>query len=74
MLLRGTPDRFSDATLADSLREALAAQHVIVPPITVQRVNAIPLRTSGKAPLVVARQPVLDAPKEETYAHATNPH
>lgn len=36
----------------DRLQQSLIAQSVVVPPIMVQRVSAIPRSISGKAPLI----------------------
>lgn len=55
VLLSRVRDGFADATLADALRQALAAQGAIVPPITVRRVPAIPQTAAGKAPLIKAK-------------------
>lgn len=52
VLLSSVRDAFPDETLVDELRQALANQGVVVPPIIVQRVEAIPKGASGKAPLI----------------------
>jgi hypothetical protein len=57
VLLAGAPERFSDEELGRTLRQALAAQAVIVPPITVRWVEAIPRATLGKAPLIRSNVP-----------------
>ncbi len=40
--------------LADAIRATLAAQDVVVPPIAVEHVEAIPRGPTGKAPLVIS--------------------
>ena len=57
VLLSGARDGLVDATLVDSLRQALTAQDVHVSSIQVQRVSAIPKTTSGKTPLIKAYRP-----------------
>lgn len=57
ILLSGTPEGFSDERLADDLRRALAAEGVLVPPIRVRRVPAIPRSATGKAPLIKSNLP-----------------
>lgn len=57
VLLAGAPDSFSDEELGQKLRQALAAQAVVVPPITVRRVEAIPRAALGKAPLIKSSVP-----------------
>jgi phenylacetate-coenzyme A ligase PaaK-like adenylate-forming protein len=52
VLLSGVREGFADATLVDSLRRELEALGVIVPPVNVQRVSAIPRLPAGKAPLI----------------------
>lgn len=52
VLLAGPPGNFSDDELIQKLQTALAAQGVVVPPITVRRVEAIPRAALGKAPLI----------------------
>ncbi len=53
VLLSGASEGL-EATLLDALRQALAAQGAIVPPIRIQHVTAIPRSASGKAPLIVS--------------------
>jgi hypothetical protein len=48
-LVRGS---FSDELLVGKLERALATQDIIVPSVTVQRLEAIPKGASGKAPLI----------------------
>ncbi len=55
VLLSGASENLNEATLLDTLRQALAAQGVIVPPIRIQRVTAIPRNANGKAPLIVSK-------------------
>ena len=45
---------FEDEALADSLRQALTEQRVLVPGVEVQRVTTIPKTAAGKAPLIKA--------------------
>lgn len=52
VLLSNVRDSFSAAELAEALRQALAAQGAAVPPVTVERVPAIPRSAGGKAPLI----------------------
>ncbi len=54
VLLSGGLNGANDSTLVDALTHGLAAQNVIVPPISVQHVNAIPKNATGKAPLIKA--------------------
>jgi putative adenylate-forming enzyme len=54
VLLSGARDSLNEATLLDTLQQALAAQGVIVPPIHIQRVVSIPRSANGKAPLIVS--------------------
>ncbi len=54
VLLSGASESLNEATLLDALHQALAAQGVMVPPIRLQRVAAIPRNASGKAPLIVS--------------------
>ncbi|MEK7786981.1 MAG: phenylacetate--CoA ligase family protein, partial [Chloroflexota bacterium] len=57
VLLSGARDGLVEASLVDSLRQALTAQDVHVSSIQVQRVSVIPKTTSGKAPLIKAYRP-----------------
>jgi putative adenylate-forming enzyme len=57
VLLSGVREGFADATLIDSLRQELAAQGAIVPPVEVRRVPNIPRTTVGKAPLIKSYVP-----------------
>ncbi|MEO8612433.1 MAG: phenylacetate--CoA ligase family protein [Chloroflexota bacterium] len=52
LLLSGLRESFEDDTLVSQFRQALTQQGVILPPITVQRVAAIPKGAGGKAPLI----------------------
>ncbi len=54
VLLSGGLNGANDSTLVDALTHGLAAQNVVVPPISVQHVNAIPKNATGKAPLIKA--------------------
>jgi putative adenylate-forming enzyme len=54
VLLSGATDSLNEATLLDTLQQALAAQGVIVPPIHIQRVVSIPRSANGKTPLIVS--------------------
>jgi phenylacetate-coenzyme A ligase PaaK-like adenylate-forming protein len=57
ILLAGAPEGFSDERLADELRRALAAEGVIVPPVSIKHVTAIPRSATGKAPLIKSNLP-----------------
>lgn len=57
VLLAGAPGNLSDEELRQKLRQALGAQGVAVPPITVRRVEAIPRAALGKAPLIKSNVP-----------------
>jgi putative adenylate-forming enzyme len=57
VLLSGVRDGFTDEVLIDRLQQALTAQGVVVPPINVQRVAAIPRGATGKAPLIKSNLP-----------------
>lgn len=46
------PDGVKDAAVVDALRGALAVQNVLVPRISVQRVETIPKNATGKTPLI----------------------
>jgi phenylacetate-CoA ligase len=61
VLLSGVQAGLNEETLLEALRQALAEQGVIVPPIHIQRVAAIPRNASGKAPLIVSRISQTDA-------------
>jgi phenylacetate-coenzyme A ligase PaaK-like adenylate-forming protein len=52
VLLSGERGEFGDEMLADTLRQALAEQGVIIPHVEVQRVESIPKTAAGKAPLI----------------------
>ncbi len=52
VLLSGVRGAFEDEALADSLRQALTEQGVLVPGVEVQRVESIPKTAAGKAPLI----------------------
>jgi phenylacetate-CoA ligase len=54
VLLSGVPASFADDTLVRSLGQELTAQGVLVPPIQIQHVAAIPKNIAGKAPLIKA--------------------
>ena len=54
VLLSGARDSLNEATLLDTLQQALAAQGVIIPSIHIQRVVSIPRSANGKAPLIVS--------------------
>jgi phenylacetate-CoA ligase len=57
VLLSGVREGFADATLVNSLRRELEAQGVVVPPVEIRWVRAIPRTTAGKAPLIKAEGP-----------------
>lgn len=52
VLLVGVREGFEDEQLAETIRQALADQGIIVPLVAVQRVAAIPRSATGKAPLI----------------------
>jgi putative adenylate-forming enzyme len=52
LLLSGPRGTLSDDTIVEKLRQELSAQGVVVPPMTVERVPAIPKGAGGKAPLI----------------------
>jgi putative adenylate-forming enzyme len=54
VLLSGAWESLNEATLLVALRQALAGQGVIVPPIRIQQVGAIPRNANGKAPMIVS--------------------
>lgn len=54
VLLSGASEGLEETTLLDALRQALAGQGAIVPPIRIQRVTAVPRNANGKAPLIVS--------------------
>jgi putative adenylate-forming enzyme len=56
VLLSGVRDDLTDESLANTLRQALAAQGARAPRIQIRRVPAIPKNVSGKAPLIKAYQ------------------
>jgi phenylacetate-CoA ligase len=57
VLISGVREGFAEGTLIDSLRQELAAQGAIVPPVKVRRVPNIPRTTVGKAPLIKSNVP-----------------
>jgi len=57
VLLSGVSESLNEATLLDALRQALAAQGAVVPPMRIQHVAAIPRNASGKVPLIVSHIP-----------------
>lgn len=54
VLLAGVQNGLNDHLFVDALDRSLAKQGAVAPPITVQRVQAIPKTTAGKAPLIRA--------------------
>jgi phenylacetate-CoA ligase len=52
VLLSGVRGELDDAALAETVRQALAKQEVVIPPVGVQRVTSIPKSATGKAPLI----------------------
>lgn len=52
LLLSGLRETFDDEALVRQLRNALTQQGIVVPPIAVQQVAAIPKGAGGKAPLI----------------------
>ncbi len=57
VLLSGVRGEFRDEVLAETLRQALSEQGAIVPRIELQRVESIPKRAAGKAPLIKSNLP-----------------
>lgn len=55
VLLSGLREDKAPKRLVDALRQALAAQGAVVPPIEVRVVSAIPRTASGKAPLITSK-------------------
>ena len=56
VLVSDASARLVDASLVDALTQALVAQGVSIPPVTVQHVATIPKTAAGKAPLIKANQ------------------
>ncbi len=54
VLLAGVQNGLNDHLFVDALDRSLAEQGAVAPPITVQRVQAIPKTKAGKAPLIRA--------------------
>ena len=52
LLLSSVRGSFPDNILVEQLQQALASQGVVVPPVIVQHVDAIPKGAGGKAPLI----------------------
>ncbi len=52
MLLSNVRGTLNDEVLADTIRQALAEQRAVSPPVQVQRVASIPKSAAGKAPLI----------------------
>lgn len=57
VLLAQVRNPFDDVALARRLGDELATRGFVSPPITVERVDAIPRTRAGKAPLVVSEAP-----------------
>jgi phenylacetate-CoA ligase len=55
VLLSGVRGSLDDAMVADAVRQALARQGVIIPPVRVQQVARIPQSAGGKVPLIKSR-------------------
>jgi len=56
VLVSGASDHLVDEKLINAVRQALAAQGVSIPVVTVQHVVTIPKTTAGKAPLIQAKR------------------
>lgn len=54
LLVTGVRDGLTDAALRDQLTRSLAQEHVQMPAIKIEHVDAIPKTAAGKAPLVKA--------------------
>ncbi len=52
VLLSGVRGTLDEEAVASSVRQALAKQGAVIPPVQVQRVTSIPKNASGKAPLI----------------------
>lgn len=61
VLLAGVPAEFPAETVGQALLRELGATGVVVPPIAVKRVAAIPRGAGGKAPLIRAKRSVASA-------------
>jgi phenylacetate-CoA ligase len=57
VLLSGVRGALDEEGLADTVRQALAKQGAVIPPVDVQRVTNIPKNASGKAPLIKSNVP-----------------
>jgi putative adenylate-forming enzyme len=57
VLVSGMPDDFSDAILIDALRHSLAMQGAIAPPVSIERIAAVPRGAIGKAALIRSELP-----------------
>jgi phenylacetate-coenzyme A ligase PaaK-like adenylate-forming protein len=55
VLLSGVRGSLDDAVVADTVRQALAKQGVIIPPVKVQRVTRIPQSAGGKILLIKSK-------------------
>ncbi len=52
VLLSGVCGTLDDERLASTVRQALAQQGAVIPPVKVQRVMSIPQNATGKTPLI----------------------
>src|SRR5919107_1191458 len=66
VLLSGVRGGFTAAALADSLRRELESQGARVPPVKVERVQAIPRTAFGKAPLIKSEVRIGASPQPGT--------
>ena len=57
LLLADVRGTVNESELVDVVRQALKKQEAVVPPVAVQRVNAIPQASSGKTQLVKSKLP-----------------
>jgi putative adenylate-forming enzyme len=57
VFLTGASEQLRDEPLLDALRQALIKRGVIVPPITIQRVQTLTKNAGGKMPTVISRVP-----------------
>lgn len=57
ILVSGTEAEHIDEALLGAMKRALEDQGVIIPPLSIEHVQAIPRGSSGKTPLVVSRLP-----------------
>ncbi len=75
LLLSGLRETFEDEALVSQLRNALTQQGIVVPPIAVQQVAAIPKGAGGKAPLIKSNRtpaPTIQNPLPDTHEEVSS--